>query len=343
MHCLPSTSFTVIAGLSYSDEGKGKISYKLCSEFDVVMRVASSWNASHTAVVNEVQHTSFHFPSAWESGKPQIVGPGVYLYLPMFLKEMETRSKEPLFVHERCHVIWERSKDGTAEKFDTIGSGIRPAVIRRLNHEGKTLREVLPSLDIGVEAKERLERAMISDVTYTKMLEGKKVLVEGTNGFLIDNIFGEYPYTTAVNTTPGYLMAMTGFDPSCHAQTIFVGGLINFSLGVHPEMITFEKVGLETVVDKIPEYLRVDFSCGDHKPKNMGPFNFDQIQPIVARHRDAKLYLNFFDIVEEMGSFFYIQNHILHECKGASSYQLKDVIANGLGAKIENIEIFSGR
>ncbi len=47
----------------------------------------------------------------------------------------------------------------------------------------------------------------------TAILEGKKVILEGAQGILLDLDFGTYPYVTSTNTSPGGAIAGTGLSP----------------------------------------------------------------------------------------------------------------------------------
>ena len=43
---------TIITGLQWGDEGKGKISYLLCRDADCVVRFQGGANAGHTVIVS---------------------------------------------------------------------------------------------------------------------------------------------------------------------------------------------------------------------------------------------------------------------------------------------------
>ena len=69
---------TVIVGLQWGDEGKGKIIDYLCRSKDIIVRFQGGNNAGHTVVVNDQKFIFHLIPSGiLRKGKICIIGNGV--------------------------------------------------------------------------------------------------------------------------------------------------------------------------------------------------------------------------------------------------------------------------
>ena len=131
---------TAVVGTQWGDEGKGKITDHLAAQADFVVRFQGGNNAGHT-VINEFGKFALHLlPSGVFYPKVvNVLGPGVALNIPAFLKEREELLArgvpEPkLCVSDRAQVVlpyhilldeYEEERLG-ARKFGSTKSGIAP-------------------------------------------------------------------------------------------------------------------------------------------------------------------------------------------------------------------------
>jgi adenylosuccinate synthase len=146
---------TLILGLQWGDEGKGKIVDNLSEKIDVVCRFQGGHNAGHTIKVNG-QKTVLHLvPSGILHHNAQcLIGNGVVLALDALDKEInELKSrgiefKNRFFVSSACslilstHVSIDQIRD-KQESIGTTGRGIGPA------YEDKIGRRAIRFGDLG--------------------------------------------------------------------------------------------------------------------------------------------------------------------------------------------------
>jgi hypothetical protein len=309
------TKFTIVGGLGYSDEGKGRVVQMISENYDVVMRCNGSWSSSHQIDENNILKC-FHLPSITGENKTLIVGQGMIVNPVVLIEELKQdfRTRQHIYVSQECFVI-ENDVDyqnNINVKIGTLGSGVRDTSIKKLNHEAKKLKDV-------VEKYPHLIDYMIDDDEYFEMTNGKRVLVEGSHGYLIDCNFGIYPYTTSTNTTPSSIMGLTKYSPDHCEKVIFVSGLILLSLSIHPEHRIFKNFNLGHVEEMIPQNIKVDYACGLMKDRNIGPMDVNVILNVIRFYKNCDIYFTFFDIIDTIGVFYYIENDVLCEIKKTSS------------------------
>jgi adenylosuccinate synthase len=226
-----------IVGAQWGDEGKGKITDVIAQQSDVVIRSQGGNNAGHTIVVNGEAIITHLIPSGVLNPKSKvIIGAGVVLDIKVLaeeVKNLESRGlsvKRRLMISDRCHLILpkHRKKDGDNEKragkksIGTTKRGIGPA------YEDKVAR-------VGLRAglllsKARYKKALPKSYhTYAEFLapcvsdpisfvhksieSGKKILLEGAQGAMLDIDYGTYPYVTSSVTTSAGLLSGAGIGP----------------------------------------------------------------------------------------------------------------------------------
>jgi adenylosuccinate synthase len=166
-----------------------------------------------------------------------------------------------VFVSDRAHLVMpyhklldtERDK---SEKIGTTGRGIGPAYEDKTGRRGlrvgdlrypdklpEMLRERVERVNqllqmMGSEERASLDQtvALISDVAprmlplasdtgllvHRALADGKRVLLEGAQGALLDVDHGTYPYVTSSNTTAGGAVAGTGIGPTALDEVVGV-------------------------------------------------------------------------------------------------------------------------
>ena len=146
---------TLILGLQWGDEGKGKIVDNLSESIDVVCRFQGGHNAGHTIKVNG-QKTVLHLiPSGiLHSNTKCLIGNGVVLALDALYKEIKHLQekgisfKDRFFISSACalilptHITLDVVKD-KKESIGTTGRGIGPA------YEDKIGRRAIRFGDLG--------------------------------------------------------------------------------------------------------------------------------------------------------------------------------------------------
>ena len=159
------SNHTLILGLQWGDEGKGKIVDNLSKDFDVVCRFQGGHNAGHTIKVNGLKTVLHLIPSGiLHKNSKCLIGNGVVLALDALdeeIRNLEARNinfMNRFFVSSACsliistHISIDKARD-KKELIGTTGRGIGPA------YEDKIGRRAIRFGDLGNKAilKEKIE------------------------------------------------------------------------------------------------------------------------------------------------------------------------------------------
>jgi len=186
---------TVVVGVQWGDEGKGKVVDVLAERFDIVARYQGGANAGHTVLVNDKKFVMQLLPSGIvRPDKKAVIGNGVAVDPHALLEEVEMveRAGVPvdgrLLVSDRAHLIlpYHRVHEAAAEqargvgKIGTTAKGMGPS------YEDKAGRRGLRTSDLRqpelfrrkcselLGEKNRLARALFSSAS----LENEEGTVE---------------------------------------------------------------------------------------------------------------------------------------------------------------------
>ena len=121
---------TVVVGLQWGDEGKGKIVDLLADRHDAVVRYNGGANAGHSVVINGERFALHLIPSGiLRKGKPALVGNGVVVdpdWLGRELDGLHARGVDTssLVISDRAHVVmpWHKAEDELRERWLSEGS-----------------------------------------------------------------------------------------------------------------------------------------------------------------------------------------------------------------------------
>ena len=171
---------TVVIGLQWGDEAKGKMVDILCQNADIVARYNGGDNAGHTVVNSYGTFKLRLVPNGIANPKTQcVIGPGVVVNLDTLLGELEyihskgIKLSERFWLSPRCHVVmpyhpmleevYENAK-GSA-RTGTTGRGMGPVYADKVSYNGIRLADLAhpqvfkEKLRIQLEVKNTLFRA----------------------------------------------------------------------------------------------------------------------------------------------------------------------------------------
>ncbi|MFH1785724.1 MAG: adenylosuccinate synthase [Candidatus Micrarchaeota archaeon] len=128
---------SVIVGMQWGDEGKGKVVDLLANNYDYIVRFNGGDNAGHTIKVQDKKFGLHLIPSGvFYPEKIKIIGNGVVINPDTLLKEINDVesagfSLENLYISDRAHIIlpWHKLLDGIEDSRNEIGTtkrGIGP-------------------------------------------------------------------------------------------------------------------------------------------------------------------------------------------------------------------------
>lgn len=182
-----SPNSTIVVGIQWGDEGKGKIVDLLSKESDLVVRFQGGNNAGHTVVVDGKSFFLHLIPSGiLRDNVKCLIANGVVIDPKICLEEIDQlkqqgflKSDENLLISENAHVIMPyhrlidvaRESDSQKTKIGTTGRGIGPAYADKAARLGIRVADLLD--------RERLRRKL------TPVLEEKN--------FLLSNYFKKEP------------------------------------------------------------------------------------------------------------------------------------------------------
>jgi len=206
---------TVIVGLQWGDEGKGKIVDYLGEKYDLFVRYNGGNNAGHTVIVNGERYALHFVPSGVVRGKKVAIGNGCVVEPNALLQEirdLESRGiKVDLVLDERAHIITPEymeldKKEGG--KIGTTGRGIGPAYTAKVARRGMRVYEY-------AKDHPEIKRIMgdVSKLVDDWRTQGKYILAEAAQGFGLDIDHGTYPYSTSSSVVAGGACTGIGLGP----------------------------------------------------------------------------------------------------------------------------------
>jgi len=176
---------TLVLGLQWGDEGKGKIVDALSEQIHAVCRFQGGHNAGHTIKVDGHQTVLHLCPSgALHSNVQCVIGNGVVLSLEALSKELQGLEKLGITFQNRLHISnacslilpshigIDQARD-KKESIGTTGRGIGPA------YEDKVARRAVRFGDLGDE------KALIKKVTTLLNYHNK----------VLENLYDEAPFS----------------------------------------------------------------------------------------------------------------------------------------------------
>ena len=258
---------TVIVGAFWGDEGKGKIiSYlALKDKLDFCVRTGSV-NAAHT-VWREGNRYALHMvPAAFIHEKCRLlIAAGANVHVGQFFKELElTQVNGRIGIDSMASIIEEKhsiqDKTSAVNKgIGTTGWGVGPAVeerARRTAKLAKDIPELQPYLaDVATEINEGIDA-------------GKKVLLEGTQGFMLSLFHGTYPYVTSRDTGAAAICSEAGVGPTRVDDVLIVykSFITRVGTGPLPGEITKEEAKKRGWFET---------AAGTGRDRRSAPFDFD--------------------------------------------------------------------
>jgi adenylosuccinate synthase len=166
-------SSTIIVGLQWGDEGKGKIVDYLTERSDVVARAQGGSNAGHTVISGGTKYVLHLIPSGilWRD-KICVIGNGVVIDPPGLLAEMDKLRgqgveirPENLLISENAHLTMPyhraldqaREKQRGVNKIGTTGRGIGPTYADKIERQGLRLTDLRDTSRLAHEIEWRAE------------------------------------------------------------------------------------------------------------------------------------------------------------------------------------------
>jgi len=193
----------IVIGLSYGDEGKGKVTHHLLKSggYTHCLRFNGGCNAGHTIYHKGKKFVTHHIPAGVFFGIRSIIGPGCVVNLAQFKKEIAeledngVQTSGLVFIAENTHVITNAhlEEDGRESAIGTTKRGNGPAYRDKYDRTGTRAQDV-------PELKNSPYLIDLYNEFYSGLVD-PWILCEGAQGFGLDIDWGDYPFVTSSHCT----------------------------------------------------------------------------------------------------------------------------------------------
>ena len=300
-------SVWVVVGGQYGSEGKGKIAafITLREEIDICVRCGGP-NSGHCIVDESGRMLALRqIPTGYIRPRTRLLIPtGGLIDLQVLRKELDLLGLGPdrVGIDRRTMVIEDRDRQTEhslqlRERLSSTLCGVGSAVAR------KVLRGDDVRLAESMAAHEPWLKPYLTDVSAEineGVDNGKRVLVEGTQGFGLSLYHSEaYPKTTSRDTSAAGCISECGISPRLVTNVVLV--LRTFPIRVAGQQAgpLFEETSWEEIQGSsgyphtIAEYTTVT-----GKMRRVGRFDMDLARRAVEVNRPTKLAINFLDYLD---------------------------------------------
>jgi adenylosuccinate synthase len=291
---------TVIVGAFWGDEGKGKIiSYlALKDKLDFCVRTGSV-NAAHTVWIKGQRYALHMVPAAFVYEECRLlIGAGANVHVTKFLEEVGlTHVENRIGIDQQASIIEEKhsTEDKTSAHLKGIGTtgwGVGPAIEERVRRTAKIAKEIPELQPYLADVAKEINNAIDGD---------KKVLLEGTQGFMLSLYHGTYPYVTGRDTGASAICSEAGLGPTRvnDVLLVFKSFITRVGAGPLPEEITKEEAMKRGWFEQ---------AAGTGRDRRSAPFNFELARKAVKINGATQAALTKLDCM-------------FPECRGARSFE----------------------
>jgi adenylosuccinate synthase len=280
----------IIFGLSWGDEGKGKISNAIAKNYDTVCRWNGGPNAGHTVYLNDKKYKTHIIPCGVFQNRLSVIGPNCVINIDKFFDEIEYLKAEGfdtslIKVSPKAHIITEKHIQYDLKflkpKLGTTGQGIAPAYADKMLRVGKLVGSYLDKKYI-----------------WNGELSGK-ILCEGAQSFWLDINYGDYPYVTSSETLP-YNACSLGFSPKKIRDIIGVAKIYDTKSGVDP--LFPESLWNNEDLNKIIE-LGKEFGSTTGRKRIVNWLRLNHLKQAIKISGTTKLIINKCDILQDINKY----------------------------------------
>ena len=287
----------IVVGLSYGDEGKGKVTHHLLKsgEYTHCLRFNGGCNAGHTIYHNGEKFVTHHIPAGVFFGVKSIIGSGCVVNLQQFydeiamLEEAGITTAGLVYIASNAHIITDDhvEEDGRDTAIGTTKRGNGPAYRDKYNRQGVRACEV----------PELVESTYLIDL-YREFYEGYSepvVLCEGAQGFGLDIDWGEYPYVTSSHCTSAGAL-LNGIPPQSVRKVYGVTKAYDTYVGsrdFHGKGRTFDLL----------QQVGNEFGATTGRPRQCNWLNIKDLKRAIDVNGVTDLIINKVDILREVGTW----------------------------------------
>lgn len=302
---------TIVVGLQFGDEGKGKIVDKLAADHDWVVRYQGGANAGHTLYTEDGRKLVLHqVPSGILQGKKCYIGNGCVVDLDSLKEEIDelldngyTVNLSNLKISPKAHVLTWEHKFADADQNGHIGTtkkGIGPAYSDKIGRKGQRILQFLIN---DVNKDYGWLNPLVSD-PLKEMLASGSVLFEGAQGTMLDVDHGTYPYVTSSNCTAGGACTGTGFPPNKIHKVVGVAKAYVTRVGNGPL-----PTELHEPDQSVLRNLGNEYGATTGRPRRCGWLDLTQLKYACTINGVDEIYLTKLDVLWQMPSSYILEGY----------------------------------
>jgi adenylosuccinate synthase len=304
----------VICGF-FGDTGKGKvISYlALKDKLDVTARAGVGPNAGHTVIFNGEKYGLRMLPSSFVYPNCRLLmGPGVLIDPHVLVQEVEqTKTTGRIGIDPQCAIIEPKhieadKSEHLAQEIKTTGTGTGPCNAERALRKVRLARDIAELRRYLTDVPLEVNRAID---------EGKKVLIEGTQGTYLSLYHGTYPYCTSKDVTASAACSDVGVGPTKVDDVIIVFKAFTTRVGAGP-------LPDEVSPEEAKKRGWIEYGTVTGRPRRAAPFNGELAKRAVMLNGATSAALTKIDV-------------LFPECAGVKSY---NKLSKDAKAFVENVE-----
>lgn len=295
---------TVVVGLQFGDEGKGKICDYLMKDHDICVRYSGSCNTGATVIVDGTKYKFHHIPVSVIYNKPAYIASQCLLSPSRLLEEIHTYEglgfdiKNLLKISPDCNIIRpehvQKDIDKETAKISAVGStksGVSPCASDKYGRDG---------VKIGTLNEFSKYFVNVSAEINDHITDGKSILFEGSQGTLLDIDHGfVYPYISTTSNVAAAACVSTGIGPTKIDKVvgIFKAYMTKVGRGPFPTYINQEKEA-NYIVEKGFEY-----GTTTGRRRNVGWLDIPLLKYACNINGVTELAMTKFDVLEGIEKF----------------------------------------
>lgn len=216
----------IVQGSQWGSEAKGAVALALCERLGVKWAVRTgSINAGHSVWINNHKIAFQQLPVGCVlPGVKVIIGPGAYVSQQVLDVELVASGcGDRLILDSNCGVHLEEYADEAAHadrklKIGATGKGCAEAILHKIKDRG---------VGVPLLFREELEAGKYKFDDTARLLNdaydrGERILIEGTQGTLLDFHCGPYPFVTSRQTIAAAWVAEAGLSPALDYEICLV-------------------------------------------------------------------------------------------------------------------------
>ena len=285
----------IVVGLSFGDEGKGKVTHHLLKNGDYThcIRFNGGCNAGHTIYHEGVKFVTHHIPAGVFFGVRSIIGNGCVVNIDQFNREIQmlheggVNTDGLIFIANNAHIITDAhlEEDGKDTTIGTTKRGNGPAYRDKYDRQGTLASEALVETPYLIDMYRELHETD----------EDVVILCEGAQGFGLDIDWGDYPYVTSSHcTTAGALL--NGIPPQAVRRVYGITKAYDTYVGAknfHGEGRVFDLL----------QSLGKEFGATTGRPRQCNWLNVRDLKKAVDINGVTDVIINKVDILREVGEW----------------------------------------